>query len=832
MFERVKQFLSPIKTPLINKSGDLSGSRFSSPWFGGSKRGIDFKSTNQLEAKGILDSIGVQKAIVTLNLQQERLVLATPNFQRYRNIYNLIPEAASVINTLVSRLPNLELLDSQGYLDPDLLDELDSQYKLSSLVKNIALQYLVFENLVVSCTNQKTQNDLVESLEGFFVPSLNELSLFSFQALSVNSLYWFNSNFGMQKLNSGDFFFYKGTSVDNQFFGDSKLEPLYNSIYNLYKDGQNFTSFLNNNSFPGTLFIVPNELGEEQKEILRQSIDEWANDKSRFKAALLSGAEGLTTLETQPKINVVDVPSKEYIWKTIATSYSVPSELFLRTGGLGQGEQVTMLENLKNNALVPLATVVNQALKHFVLPKLMECSDFSSRIQAGSKLRIAEVNVETLTEKSARLKDEVMLLGRPLIDYYEKMEGITKEEAYKHYQTYYQPSGVMIQDIGETVTTETNADGQILEGTTEDNHDDDAVGDSAEPIIDDTSTPAASTPSPSYSLSHGKAAAEAAPKTAKASPTPEPKKSTNYSVSALTTVAKAETQDYFQKYLSGKQKKRIKEFSFAIKADSNSDQESSPVPKLFEKKEFTLLSSDVARILLKSYLLNYKALLKKYPDIETMSEEELIKVLKSYKYNNTGFKFITLANTLFLIGLAGVSNAEGQMETQGQPKLALNTTKEIKQSLKDMILGRLNHYGGNEVKLDKKTQKLLNSSLKQYDYKGIDLLKTSKDVLFRIAKESGAADKKTAFSEAATTRGKLIATNEALSSYGFGNSLAFLENSPVSKEKLPTASKNPREPHAAINGEIVPFKDKFSNGSFTFPDPNAINCECGIKAIY
>ena len=855
MFESFKRLFKPAN-PLPSATGSDIGFSASYREISPIKEAVKFKKSNQLELKSFLESAGVQKALQPLKHKTDRLILTTPNFQRYRNIYNVIPEAASVINTLVSRLPNLELVTKEGFVNLELFDELDFKYNLTSLAKNIALQYLIQENVAVSFSGDKDKNGQYVSLDGFFVPPLNELSLFQFERLSIKSLYWFNPNFNTQQIKEGEFYFYKGTSADNQFFGDSKLEPLYNSIYNLYKDGQNFTSFLDNNSFPGVLFLVPGQMEETQRLVLRQAIDEWGKERSRFQAGLLEGAEGLTTIQPEMKINVVDVPSKEYIWKTIATSYSVPSELFLRTGGLGQGEQTTMLENLKNNALLPLSTVVNMAFKHFILPKIEELSEFT--IEEGSRLRISEISVETLTAKGTRLMGEVMNLGRPLIDYYQEMEGLTKDEAYSHYDTYYQPSGVQIQRLGETVTTTTNKDGQILEGQSVTNSEDITDNQPTDNQPTDNPSPTSSQPDEKIQTPEvppNSPPLPSNPTSPSSSKLPVIKKETKkYSVRIASVLIKKASkkfnvklgqlnlkanlkpkpEDYFQKYLSSKQKKRIKEFSFHLKADGENQD---LISKLFEKKEYNQIQSSIAEILTNSYLLNYQEIIRRYPEINSLDEIEIKRILDGYKYNTTNLNFLPLANPLYITALEGLANAEGQMKSSNQDSLKPEVIRDIKDNSQDMILGRLSHYSNQKYKLKPATANLLGhlpvlATLSQYDYKHIDLTTVSKNTLLNILKDNTIEDKEGAFQQSAQTRSKLVTDNEILTAYGLGNSLGFLANPPKTKTKLPTLSSINRETHQAINGEMVKWNNNFSNGSFTFPDPNSINCKCSIQANY
>jgi 2'-5' RNA ligase len=399
-----------------------------------------------------------------------RVVTQIPNFGMYKNIYYAIPEVQSVVTKLVDRLLSngTDLIDTEGNQNDTLQAYLEKTYNLKYIARQLAIQKLIYNNALIFTTGYKQDN--ISVLDGFVVPPMSECQIFLCEksSLKMKSFYWVNPNLG-SKFIQDDFYFNKGESVGNVFFGDSPLMSLELSAGIINSDAKNYNEYFENGSFPGLMFLFDDQISDAQKQAIKAGLDQWKNSNSRYRAGLFDNMKGSKIEQRKPEIGVLDVAQREYIWKTIINSYHIPSDFVLRQGGLGAGEQKTMLDNLKYDALIPIANFVEEMINNFVLNKIFKYDAKAKDLNKENKFynyKFNEINTETQIEKSQRLLMEVNQAQRPLKDYYTEMyPNMLNKELYAHWDTYLTHKDIIIRSIGKTVETKLE-NGKVVEEST------------------------------------------------------------------------------------------------------------------------------------------------------------------------------------------------------------------------------------------------------------------------------------------------------------------------------------------------------------------------------
>ena len=95
---------------------------------------------------------------------------------------------------------------------------------------------------------------------------------------------------------------------------------------------------------------------------------------------------------------------------------------------------------------------------------------------------------------------------------------------------------------------------------------------------------------------------------------------------------------------------------------------------------------------------------------------------------------------------------------------------------------------------------------------------------------------KDVFTEAKTSRAKMIARTETVGAANFGSQESYEQAGVEEKEWLATLDDRVRDSHAALDGDVVGLNETFNNGLAYPGDPTGdageiINCRCTLVPV-
>lgn len=254
-----------------------------------------------------------------------------------------------------------------------------------------------------------------------------------------------------------------------------------------------------------------------------------------------------------------------------------------------------------------------------------------------------------------------------------------------------------------------------------------------------------------------------------------------------------------------------KKFNKSVEKNLKKQYNSVNFKKVFKELDKSKTKNSKANEELKDQI---KGLVKKeLPDLDTNTEE-----------------FILIA---LFIALLGLRKEERNATSQGVNPLTTDQVSEIGNDIKTFIIQRQQVLEGGKVKGK------FENSLVDPNYEGSSLNETSLNELVEIITLAylGAETEKERLAivnreieKRADDRAKKITTTELALLFAVGGFWVAKLLKGKKKEWLRTVSKQEREIHLEIVGQVVGFDENFTTGNYWSQEE--INCKCGIKVLY
>jgi hypothetical protein len=773
-------------------------------------------------------------------------------------MFGSIPAVSAAVNKKANSIlqTGWEIKDRYNFPNKDLTRHIQSVFDLSGLVERASKQYDIYTTvfyLKYQDRDKKDPNILLRP--NFQLVPASELSLYYAKStdFTIRKFYWQSVELpGMytfiEKFDSfGDQTFHVGKSgdTDSIFFGAPRLRSLFTLLDGLLLDDQNYKTFLRNASFPGIIVLTTEDISTNTQMEIESAFRSLRDPDTRFKANTIAayqrdqeGNIGKTVdfVTLSQKIeNRLTLAEKQEIAGQVYDNLFIPRKVMgLVSSGMGANEYETAMLEYKLNAIDPQMSLIDKDINTFVLPAILrylESTQYFERQQIKIKdvdgltrtaraedfhFAFKEFSVESpslILDKGLKLFEAGAITNRKLLTDYAGLEDDNLPldldwRKIKSSEVVYK-DGSLKDAYGDVVSTED------IEGSQE-TTDNAEKNDNSDDSNDDMSNPSS---------------------------------------------RQENIQEMVEKAMefakSRKVKAKIKSFfSKAVETDKEEAEKFSKIPNVIKTPEAKQLQELIEKDLLKQYTsIDIDKILKnpevrKFLTPKILSDDELQDQAKQKAVNINlkkiiqdiidktmpGLKFdlSNFSKLLAFFGKLGNEEALSEAPQEIQDLVTPENRVSFQNILKSFIAARL----GNLLK-GKPAKDTFGYDYTPY-YDG-NLNDTSKEDLAQIISEvignnpelSGNELKRlidTKIKENVKMRAETIMIDNVARAYGAGVFAVGINLEANGKKWLRTSSSRPRNAHLAQVGEIVPYNETFSDGSFWSGE--LINCLCGIQLVW
>jgi len=318
--------------------------------------------------------------------QYAQFIVTPPPFHTYHTYYQVFNEVQTPIDKIAERVAALggQLYDKDGVVDQDLTDKLYAEYNLEELTSELVRHRLIYGQVNPALFNEEDTTKQIQ-----LIPS-DQVTLWQTQGFKIERLTW---RFEYTTLDiKDDFKVFRIPSINSKFFGKSPLTSFYDDLNQVSLDRDNFNQFLLNNSFFGVA-IIPNEgLSKDELDALVETAKQLNDPRSRYKTGVYTGVKELKQIKQEIQARL-SIEEKKYIAVKTANAFGYPYQLLkVSTGGLGQGEQKTVMQNYKEETIDPAQAMVGQFINNFVLQVVANKAEYAGLIWKPNEMVISTLD--------------------------------------------------------------------------------------------------------------------------------------------------------------------------------------------------------------------------------------------------------------------------------------------------------------------------------------------------------------------------------------------------------------------------------------------------------
>lgn len=313
------------------------------------------------------------------NIQKSNIT--PPNFAMFWNFYQNFPPIQNVVGKIADRVASI----GGRWEDKDGNIIKNTEIDYTNFIKEFLIHFLVYGQVVI--LNSKIENND----KWIFVPS-HQVTLWAASGYNINSFVWYWEQSLVNVTDSKQFKIYKEPNINSIYFGKSRLNSFYNDLNISYLDYENYLTFLKNNSFPGSFFKLKDNISPEEIKDVLETILELSKPEGKFKGLADNKIEEIIQIK-QDLANKLTVEEKDRIERLVYNAYSYPYDFINPRGGLGRGEQTSLLLNMRDEIIVFLQKTVAKAINDIQgklddivwIPNEMDLTTKTENIETGIK---------------------------------------------------------------------------------------------------------------------------------------------------------------------------------------------------------------------------------------------------------------------------------------------------------------------------------------------------------------------------------------------------------------------------------------------------------------
>lgn len=331
----------------------------------GSKNGYQDFSSGQAISLSSPQNKGLKVAKSMVSTNRFSANIDVPPFYTYFLYYSVFNIVSTPVNRLARRVAGLEgsVYDGDGYEQPNYTKELKKKIKVSDICEEFVLDMLIFGQavpIVVEKDNGQISFQLVPP---------HQISMWEgdIKNIEISKFMWDYENSPVT-IEAEDFKVYRFPSVGSKFFGNSPYDSFYSDLNSLSVNRTNFQEFLNNSSYFGSFIFPDPDADEDQLNDLKESLKTLSSPGGKYRSLLMQGVKKVESLKQELDSQLSDEAKKQMaIDAAQAVGYHYK---FLEgtTDGLGQGEQVTLMQLMKMDIVDTLQSKIADFFNEMILP--------------------------------------------------------------------------------------------------------------------------------------------------------------------------------------------------------------------------------------------------------------------------------------------------------------------------------------------------------------------------------------------------------------------------------------------------------------------------------
>lgn len=360
----------------------------------------------------------LKAATVGTKLEQyQDFIVKAPAFYTYWNFYQLFPEVQTPVDRIARRVASLggRLYDSENNILEEETRLFHKKYGIKKILHEAIVHDKVFGQIVLAKFDVDHKNRIQN------IPS-HEITLWNTNKFDITEIRW---HWEYKAINiNEDFIILKNPNLNSKFFGKSPLTSFYSDLNQLHLDRDNFSQFLENNSFFGVAVIPNEDISDDELDVLRNAVDELNKPDSRYKAGVYVNVKEIQQIKQEIQARLT--PEEKFaIAVKASNAVGYPYQLLRdTTEGLGKGEQKTVMQNFKEETIDPAQDMASEIINDFILP---DDPDFNKYVWKPNRMQI-ETLADTVIYMSQAVKDGLFSSTEAKVKYL----GYTQEEAQKY----------------------------------------------------------------------------------------------------------------------------------------------------------------------------------------------------------------------------------------------------------------------------------------------------------------------------------------------------------------------------------------------------------------